>query len=176
MFTLTVSLDSLSMYIVAADILILLSYILFIFNKKRTLQRATDRITNFIREYFLNTGVEVQVNCFKLQDSPHFVAIIESAPLKRFRFSNVLESNLITHLLSITGNVVEKIYWRFPVQFQKNVLLEGGASGLESDDEYFSEVHTLTKSEYSVSEVSWSEFEAQKKTQANIEDVVKPEN
>lgn len=140
------------------------------FNKKRKLQAATNRIADFIREYFLNTGVEVQVNCFKLQDSQHFVAIIESAPLKRFRFSNVLESNLITHILSITGSVVEKIYWRFPVQFQKNVLLESGASTLESDDEYFSEVHTLTKSEYSVSEVSWSEFEAQKKAQATPED------
>ena len=169
MFTLTVSLDSLSMYIVAADVLILLSYILFIFNKKRKLQRATDRITDFIREYFLNTGVEVQVNCFKLQDSQHFVAIIESAPLKRFRFSNVLESNLITHILSITGNVVEKIYWRFPVQLQKNPLLEEGKHVLESDDDYFSEVHTLTKAEYSVAEVSWSEFDAQKKVESITE-------
>lgn len=169
MFTLTVSLDSLSMYIVAIDVLALFSYILFVFQKKRKLEYATRRISDFVREYFLNTGVEVQVNCFKLQDSRHFVVIIESAPLKRFRYSNVLESNLITHILSITGNVVEKIYWRFPVQLAKDVRLEGGGNSLEIDD-YFSEVHALNKAEYSVSEVSWAEFDAQKKAKQNIAD------
>lgn len=165
MFTLTVSLDSLSLYIVAADVLGLLSYVLFLLHQKRALEKSMKRITDFITEYFINTGVEVQATCFKIPDSKHFVALIESAPLKRFRFSNVLESNLITHILSTTGNVVEKIYWRFPVQFQKEALLAEEKHAVEIDDEYFSEVHALTKAEYSVSEVPWAEYESSKKEQ-----------
>ncbi|OIQ95321.1 hypothetical protein GALL_226960 [mine drainage metagenome] len=162
MFTLTVSLDSLSLYIVAADVLILLSYVLFLLHQKRTLEKSIQKITDFVSVYFLNTGVEVQVTCYRIPQSTHFVALIESAPLKRFRFSNVLESNLITHILSTTGNVVEKIYWRFPVQFQKEALLAEEKNAIDSNDEYFSEVHAITKAEYSVSEVPWAEYEGSK--------------
>jgi hypothetical protein len=166
MFTLTVSLDSVALYIVAADVIALLSYILFIFTQKRSLEKSIKKITDFITEYFLNTGVEVQVTCFPLPQSKHFVALIESAPLKRFRFSNVLESNLITHIHNASSSVVEKIYWRFPVQFQSEAQLDGvdGEKNIiKSDDEYFSEMHTLTKAEYSVSEVPWAEYENSQK-------------
>lgn len=163
MFTLTVSLDSLSLYIVAADVIALLSYILFIFNQKRNLEKSIKKITDFVTEYFLNTGVEVQATCFPLPQSKHFVTLIESAPLKRFRFSNVLESNLITHIHNTSSNVVEKIYWRFPVQFQSEALLDGEKNVVERDDEYFSEMHALTKAEYSVSEVPWAEYENSQK-------------
>ncbi|HQS44241.1 MAG TPA: hypothetical protein PLJ70_07420 [Methylotenera sp.] len=40
MFTLTLTLDSLSIYIVAADIVILLSYVLYLFHKKRELANS----------------------------------------------------------------------------------------------------------------------------------------
>jgi hypothetical protein len=159
MFTLTLSLDSLSLYIVAADVIILFSYILFIFNQKRNLEKSIKKITDFVTEYFLNTGVEVLVTCFPLPQSKHFVALIESAPLKRFRFSNVLESNLIAHIHNTSSNVVEKIYWRFPVQIQSEVLVDTEKNVIERDDEYFSEMHALTKAEYSVSEVPWADYE-----------------
>ncbi len=165
MFTLTVSLDSLSIYIVAADVLILLTYVLYLFQKKRSLDNSIKKITEFITEYFMNTGAEVHVTCFKLEGRKHFVTLIESEPLKRFRYSNVLETNLISHIFKITGNVIEKIYWRFPVQIQKDsVVVEGGISQ-ESDDLYFSDVPALAKeqTEYKVSEVSWDEYENSKK-------------
>jgi|SRR5450830_142362 len=167
MFTLTVSLDSIALYIVAADVIALFSYILFIFNQKRNLEKSIKKITDFVTEYFLNTGVEVQVTCFRVPQSRHFVTLIESAPLKRFRFSNVLESNLVTHIFNTSGYVVEKIYWRFPVQFQSEALLngvDGEKNIIKSDDEYFSGMPTLTKAEYSVSEVPWAEYENTKKS------------
>lgn len=165
MFTLTVSLDSLSLYIVAADVLILLTYILYLFQKKRNLEKSIKSITEFITEYFMNTGAEVQVACFKLEGNKHFVTLIESEPLKRFRYSNVLESNLIAHIFKITGNVVEKIYWRFPVKIYKDVMTAEEKNNLESDDLYFSDAQALanTQAEYNVSEVSWDEYETSKK-------------
>jgi len=188
MFTLTVSLDSLSLYIVAADVLILLVYVLYLLQKKRSLEKSIKSIAEFITVYFMNTGAEVQVTCFKLEGDHHFVTLIESAPLKRFRYSNVLESSLIAHIFKTTGNVVEKIYWRFPVPLQKdsiqkdamqedamqedaiqeNVIVaeeKNTLNTLVSDDLYFSDVQTLAKmqEEYNVSEVSWDEYEASKK-------------
>ncbi len=160
MITLTLSLDSLSIYIVAADIFILLVYILYILNKKRQLDRALKGITEFIQEYFMGTGAEVQVTCFKLEGDKRFVALVQSEPLKRFRCSNVLEENLITHIFEITGNVVEKIYWRFPVNLTKDVLAAAAKNNLESDDSYFLEGQAIANvaNTYKVSELSWDQY------------------
>lgn len=165
MFTLTVSLDSLAVYIVAADVVILLTYILYVFNKKRLLDKSIKNITEFIEEYFMNTGAEVQVTCFKLEGNKRFVALIQSEPLKRFRCSNVLEGNLITHISDVTGNMVEKIYWRFPIKLNKDLITAAEKNSLESDDLYFSDGYAIAEAarEYKVSEVSWDQYEAQKK-------------
>lgn len=167
MFTLTLSLDSLSIYIVAADILVLLIYVLYLFQKKRALEESIKSITSFITAYFMNTGAEVKVTCFKVAGDKHFVTLIESEPLKRFRYSNVLENNLISHIFKTTGNVVEEIYWRFPVQLSKTVIEDGDAENQLSDDVYFSDVPALAvvkpEAEYSVSELSWDEFQGLKK-------------
>lgn len=165
MFTLTVSLNFLSLYLVAADIFILLTYILYIFQKKRNLEKSIKSITELITEYFMNTGVEVQVTCFKLEGDKRFVTLIETEPLKRFRYSNVLESNLIAHIFKITGNVVEKIYWRFPVPIVKGAMAAEEKNNLASDDLYFLDVQGLAKIKdgYKVSEASWDEFEISKK-------------
>lgn len=166
MLTLTISLDSLSTYIVAVDVLCLLSYILYRFHKKRRLERTINNITEFVTGYFMNTGVEVEVTCCKLEDSKHFVVMIESEPLKRFRYSNILESNLIAHIRKMAGSVVEKIYWRFPVSINKiissNKIVNNTEKSLqEQDDLYFLEMHT--EDEYKVSEVSWDEFNSSSK-------------
>lgn len=167
MFTLTISLDSLAVYIVVTDILILLSYVLYILHSKRRLEKSIKNITDFITDYFLNTGAEVQVTCFKIDGNRRYVTLIESQPLKRFRYSNVLESNLIGHVFKVTGNIIEKIYWRFPVQLNQNAMAASitEESNTPEDDLYFSEVHTLaeSKAEYNVNEVSWDEFETSKK-------------
>lgn len=169
MFTMTISLDSLALYIVAADVLILLSYVLYIFHSKRRLEKSIKDITDFITDYFLNTGADVHVRCFKIDGNRRYVTLIESQPLKRFRYSNVLESNLIGHVFKVTGNIIEKIYWRFPVQLNQNTMA-ADARALEEnnnpeDDLYFSEVRKLAASnaEYNVNEVSWDEFETTKK-------------
>lgn len=170
MFTLTISLDSLAVYIVVADVVILLAYILYIFHKKRRLNKSIENITAFITEYFRNSGAEVQVTCFKVEGNNHFVTLIESQPLKRFRYSNILESNLISHIFKITGNVVEKVYWRFPVSapLHQEAMTALDGNNLPSDDLYILEGHALAKAqgEYKVSEVSWDEFESLKKENA----------
>lgn len=164
MLTFTVTLDSLSTYIVVADILILLSYVLYLFHKKRALEKSVNEITAFVTEYFSHTGVQVIVSCFKLEGNKRFVVLIESQPLKRFRFSNVLEVNLISHIQEMTGNFVEKIYWRFTIQFNKDGIALPENNGKENEDNYFSggiaQIEESTG--YKVSEATWNEFENSK--------------
>jgi hypothetical protein len=162
MFTITLTLDSLSMYIVAADIVILLSYVLYLLHNKRQLERATQHITEFITDYFTHTGAEVRVSCYQLDGMKRFVTLIESQPLKRFRYSNVLENNLIAHIYQKTGNTVEKIFWRFPVVMHGESIADDDKFGVESDDAYFLDVPSkdYQTSSYKVSEASWDEFKS----------------
>lgn len=159
MLTLTITLDSLAFYIVIADILCLLFYILYIKHKARQLAKANREITDFICDYFRNSGAEVGVTCIKQPDSSRrFLVLIESEPLKRFRYSNILESNLINHIYKTTGQMVEKIYWRFPIQLSKETVLAYDGDGEEAI--YTQEQAKLQEqSSYGVSEVTWDEFE-----------------
>jgi len=168
MFTLTISLDSTALHIVALDMLALLSYILYLNYRKRKIEKSINHITDFITEYFMHTGAEVQVSCFKLEGDKHFVTLIQSKPLKRFRFSNILESSLITHIYKKTGNVVEKIYWRFPVEIRDEAIVtepHANPQGVvDNDDMYFVDVQAAAEANgaYKVSEASWDEFKDQK--------------
>lgn len=171
MFTLTLSLDSLSMYIVALDIIVLLSYVLYVFNKKRLIENAVNKISEFIADYFMSSGAEVRVTCIKVDGDKRFVVMIESKPLKRFRYSNVLESNLISHAYKITGNTIEKIYWRFPIEADRTDSAEtvrGQNSEVANteDDLYFADAYERAKAqaEYKVSELTWDEYAENKKT------------
>ena len=164
MFTLTVSLDSLALYIVAADVIVLFSYILYKINQKRQLDKAVNKITSFIAEYFSNSGAAVRVSCFKLAGGQlNFVTLIESEPLKRFRYSIILETNLISHIHETTGLVIEKIYWRFPIKPSREGIAEPDGGNAE-DDTYFSDAYTLGKARgiYQVSETSWDQYENSK--------------
>ena len=103
MFTLTFSLDSVALYALSANLLALCTFVLVVYAAKKKRALAQTKIIDFVTEYFLNTGVEVLVSCSQDPISKQTHVQIESAPLKRFRFSNILESNLIGHIARITG-------------------------------------------------------------------------
>ena len=120
----------------------------------------------------MSSGAEVRVTCVKVDGDKRFIVMIESKPSKRFRYSNVLESNLISHAYKITGNTIEKIYWRFPIDVIKTELDEspreeaGEINTNETQaDLYFVDAHERAKAqeEYKVSEVTWDEFASSKK-------------
>jgi hypothetical protein len=164
MITLTLTLDSLATYIVAIDIIVLLAYVLYLFRRNRALEKSIKNITDFITEYFTHTGADVRVTCFKLDGYKRFVTLIESQPLKRFRYSNVLENNLISHIYQKTGNTVEKIYWRFPVEIHRDEVAAEAHCEAVSDDSYFVDIHAIAEAgtTYKVSEASWDEFKSAK--------------
>ena len=164
MLTLTISLDSLALYIVAVDIIALFSYVLYILNRKRRVDKAVRKITDFITEYFSNSDAAVRVTCFKVAGNNHFITLIESEPLKRFRYSIILESNLISHIAKTTGAVIEKIYWRFPIKPSPETIAVPDSNHPADDDSYFSDAYALAKAQglYQVSETSWDQYENSK--------------
>jgi hypothetical protein len=129
------------------------------------LERSVKHITEFVEEYFMNTGARVHVTCFKLDGNKRFIVLIQSQALKRFRCSNILESNLIAHIYEITGNNVEKIYWRFPISLNKDSIAAEEEPSQEAEDMYFSDVYATAEAakKYKVSEVPWDQFDDPKK-------------
>lgn len=153
MFTLTFSLDSLALYALGANLLALICFVLVVYLAKKNRQRAQAKIIDFVTEYFLNTGIEVLVSCSQDPISKQTHVQIESAPLKRFRFSNILESNLIGHIARITGEKVDKIYWRFPVPAQNDAMFSEKNSPLAEDDPYLFEMRAAATDGYTVTEI-----------------------
>lgn len=160
MLTFTITLDSLAFYIAVFDVVALLGYVLWIFQRNRKKERAIKTISDFIVQYFSNSGTAVQVTMTPSHNNGNFIAMVESEPLKRFRYSNIIESNLINHIMKLTGYVVEKIYWRFPVMLSKDTVVTIEGEEQSARDLYFEEpAIAQSHSEYKVAEVSWDQFE-----------------
>ena len=161
MLTFTITLDSLAFYIVVFDVVVLLAYVMWIMRRNRKRDRTIKMISDFIVQYFSNSGTAVQVT---MTPTPNgcFIAMVESEPLKRFRYSNIIESNLINHILKLTGHIVEKIYWRFPVMLSKDTVVTFEGEEQAEKDLYFAEpAIAQSHSEYNVAEVSWEQFEGE---------------
>lgn len=153
MFTLTFSLDSVALYALCANLLALCLVVLAVYAARKKTALAHAKIIDFVAEYFLNTGVEVLVSCAKDPISKQTLVQIESAPLKRFRFSHILESNLISHIARITGEKADKIYWRFPVPAQNDAMFTEKNSPLAEDDPYLFEMRAAASDGYTVTEI-----------------------
>jgi hypothetical protein len=159
MLTFTITLDSLAFYIAVFDVVVLLSYVLWIFQRNRKRDRTIKIISDFIVQYFSNSGTAVQVTMTPTKNK-NFIAMVESEPIKRFRYSNIIESNLISHIYKLTGFMVEKIYWRFPVMLSKDTVVTLESDEQQERDLYFEEpALAQSHSEYKVSEVTWDQFE-----------------
>jgi hypothetical protein len=160
MFTMTLSLNVTAIYLVAADIIVLLSYILVILYRKRQYEQEIDTISRIITAYFGISGIEVVASCHGITGSDRFIAMVESEPVKRFRCSHIVELSLIQHILKVSGRKVEKIYWRFPLPRKEGEVLSA-IEEARKDDEYLAEGLTQAKSEteYNVEGASWDQYE-----------------
>ena len=87
MMTVTFTADLTILYFVAANIVGILAYVLILKHRMRTQARRQAMLAAQIVEYFRHSGAEVRVNCIPGPDGRRFIAIIDSEPLKRFRYS-----------------------------------------------------------------------------------------
>jgi hypothetical protein len=152
MLTMTVTLDLTILYFVAANFIAILVYVLIIKHRARREKRNTTAITTAISEYFSKNGMAVSVRSISLQGNKRYTAFVQCEPMKRLRLSHMIESTLCDHVQQACGLELEKVYWRFPINPDKQAT--------ESGDEYFNEglANLLDPSNYEIEESSLEIF------------------
>lgn len=64
--------------------------------RRRRTGADTSRVAQAVTEYFARSGAQVGVQCHHVQE--HLLVLVESEPLKRFRYSHIVEASLIDHV------------------------------------------------------------------------------
>lgn len=128
--------------------------------KQRKVAADAHRIALAVKEYFAKSGAEISAQCHPMHG--RFLVLVESEPLKRFRYSHIVEASLIGYVDKILGLQVDRVFWRFP-------LPVGAASAQDTadlnppahEDEYIVQGirQAVTNPDYHVAEDSWDQFE-----------------
>lgn len=128
--------------------------------KRRKIAANAHRIALAVKEYFAKSGAEIGAQCHPLRG--RFLVLVESEPLKRFRYSHIVEASLIGYVEKTLGLQVDRVFWRFP-------LPVGGVSPQDTadlkpsprEDEYVVQGirQAITNPDYHVAEDSWDQFE-----------------
>lgn len=128
--------------------------------KQRKSADDARRIAHAVTEYFTRSSAEVSAKCLPLQG--RFLVLVESEPLKRFRYSHIVEASLIGHIEKTLGLRIDRIYWRFPLPLGTATAQDTAdfRTG-KPEDEYVAEGirEARTNPEYHVAEDSWEQFE-----------------
>lgn len=118
--------------------------------------RACRLISEAVMRYFEPMGIEVDVETYSQFEGRRFVVAISSEPIKKFRYSFIVEQSLVREVRKATGRQVEKVYWRFPL-----ARTAGDMPGDEPEDPYLAQGQALATGEagYGVEETSWEQYQ-----------------
>jgi hypothetical protein len=162
MMTVTLTADLTILYFVAANIVGILAYVLILKHRMRTQTRRQAMLAAQIVDYFRHSGAEVRVNCILGPDGRRFIATIDSEPLKRFRYSHIVEASLINHVDKALGLHVHSVFWRFPLPAgDSSPRATADTKQAPREDEYIIQGlrEAKTNPDYHVAEDSWDQFE-----------------
>jgi hypothetical protein len=166
MLTVTATFDLAILYFVAANLIIILSYVLVLKHRARAIPRNLTVISKVVVDYFRENGNEVSVECICRADGRKFAALISSKPSKRFRNSHLIEIVLATHVRKVCGLELEKVYWCFPIKTEPDAAQRDTASGdapatVKGNDKYFDEEmpNTAKLPGYRVKELSRKKYD-----------------
>lgn len=84
-----------------------------------------------IKEYFHHSHTEVEVECWA-RGSGQVLALIDSAPQARFRYSHIIEIGLRNHLQKTLGVDLARVYWRFAIERIAEIAAAGEKAGAPS--------------------------------------------
>ncbi len=125
------------------------------------------RIAQSVKDYFARSGAEVSAQCLPLHG--RFLVLVESEPLKRFRYSNIVETSLANHIEKALGLHIDRVFWRFPLPLGAATAQDTADLRTDkADDEYISQGvrAAKTKPDYHVAEDSWEQFEKARQKEA----------
>jgi hypothetical protein len=161
--TVTVAFDLALLYLVAVNVIAILGYVLLLKRRARRLEQSTRAVAHSIIDYFRADGIEVAVEAIPRPGGKSYIAFVESEPMKRFRYSHIIEITLRMHIRHECGVELERIFWRFPIR-GRGQAAEEAVREMEITDEdqdhYIREGLDLKKEKgYDIHESSWEEFE-----------------
>lgn len=159
----TVAFDLAVLYLVAVNVIAILGYVLLLKHRARRLDQNTRKVAQSIIEYFRADGIEVAVEAIPRPGGKSYIAFVESEPMKRFRYSHIIEITLRMHIRHECDVELERIFWRFPIR-GKGEAAEAAVREMEitaeEQDEYIRGGLDLKKEKgYDIHESSWEEFE-----------------
>lgn len=131
--------------------------------KQRKLLNDAERIAAAAAEYFARSGAQVGAQCQPVHG--RFLVLIESEPLKRFRYSHIVEASLISHVEKTLGLQIDRVFWRFPLPIGASTAQDTAdikpAVREDGEDDYVAQGLREAKSsaDYHVAEDSWDQFE-----------------
>ena len=128
--------------------------------RQRKAEADAERIALTVKDYFAKSSAEISARCYPVEG--RFLVLVESEPLKRFRYSHIVEAALIGHVDKALGLRIDRVFWRFP-------LPVGAASPQDTadpkpaarEDEYIVQGirQAAANPDYHVAEDSWDQFE-----------------
>jgi hypothetical protein len=154
--TVSVEFNLTALYVVAV---VVAGMVALIVRHKLRLWR-NDRVCQLISEavirYFEPMGIEVEVETYSQFEGRRFVVTISSEPIKKFRYSFIVEQSLVREVRKATGRQIEKVYWRFPLGRSAE-----DAPADEPEDRYLAKGKALAMGEvgYGVEETSWEQYQ-----------------
>ena len=96
------------------------------------LDQVKERIVGVVAAYFAKTGVAVKSEAIALPTLDHFILIVDTEPIKRFRYSHIVEMVLIEKVKEATRKTVNSVYWRFPLPIHDEEIVMATASNTSS--------------------------------------------
>lgn len=163
--TVSVEFNLTALYFVAVVVASMLMLIVWHRLRQWRNDRICRRISEAVTRYFEPMGIEVDVETYSQFEGRRFVVTIDSEPIKKFRYSFIVELSLVREVRNTTGRQIDKVYWRFPLARSAGV-----ASADEPEDPYLTQGQALAMGEtgYGVEETSWEQYQqAVKANEAN---------
>jgi hypothetical protein len=162
----SVAFDLTVLNFVAMVVIALLAYVLLIKYRKRKIARDVALVRSQILAFFGAAGMQVEVSCYTADNTRKLTVCIDSQPVRKFKFSNLVEMVLIRYLSRTTSVPVERIYWRFSMPTEntgemptpsESPIESMATEGAELKDDFEDEMSMADA--YKVAETSWDQFE-----------------
>ncbi|HWQ38688.1 MAG TPA: hypothetical protein VNM24_08795 [Burkholderiales bacterium] len=99
----------------AATVITLLGYILFLKIRDRRARAAMRRVAESASGYLKANAIDAHVTSYPVLGGRRFVVLVEARPSEKLRSSHMLEMAVIDEVRKTTGLTVERAFWRFPV-------------------------------------------------------------
>ncbi|MBI2311063.1 MAG: hypothetical protein HYU77_00965 [Betaproteobacteria bacterium] len=170
--TVTIAFNVALLYLVAANVLLILGYVLFVRHRRRRRDAGAREIADTVVAFFARNDLGVTADCYPVVEGRRYEAAIETEPHKKLRCSYIIEQALIKHVQRTTGKRLDRVFWRFPISRKPEEAAEAsvaaaGPSGADADS-YLTDGFAQAQITYQVDEGSWEQFEAARRGEREI--------